>query len=168
MKKPKILPILIATALVLMTACNTKQTPGQSLKDDNQRKEIITTIAKSNSYAKEMMQEMMNNDSCKHMMMESMMAMCKDDTAMCKKMMGKTMEMCDKDTAKCKMMMGCMHPHTNVMKAVKGMHSGEKSGTHANEKKVASVVYTCSMHPEILRDKPGQCPKCGMDLIIKK
>ena len=25
--------------------------------------------------------------------------------------------------------------------------------------------WTCSMHPEIIRDKPGKCPKCGMDLI---
>jgi Cu+-exporting ATPase len=25
--------------------------------------------------------------------------------------------------------------------------------------------YTCPMHPEILRDKPGSCPKCGMALV---
>src|SRR5436190_11488848 len=24
--------------------------------------------------------------------------------------------------------------------------------------------YTCPMHPEVLRDAPGQCPKCGMTL----
>ena len=34
--------------------------------------------------------------------------------------------------------------------------------------KTATVVYTCSMHPEVISDKPGKCPKCGMDLIIKK
>ncbi len=27
--------------------------------------------------------------------------------------------------------------------------------------------YTCSMHPEIASDKPGTCPKCGMDLVQK-
>ena len=27
--------------------------------------------------------------------------------------------------------------------------------------------WTCSMHPEIIRDKPGTCPICGMDLIRK-
>lgn len=27
-------------------------------------------------------------------------------------------------------------------------------------------LYTCPMHPEIIRDKPGQCPICGMDLVI--
>ncbi len=28
-------------------------------------------------------------------------------------------------------------------------------------------LWTCSMHPEIIRDKPGTCPICGMDLIRK-
>ena len=27
--------------------------------------------------------------------------------------------------------------------------------------------YTCSMHPVIIRDEPGQCPVCGMDLVLK-
>ncbi len=26
-------------------------------------------------------------------------------------------------------------------------------------------IYTCSMHPQIQRDEPGDCPICGMDLI---
>ncbi len=26
-------------------------------------------------------------------------------------------------------------------------------------------IWTCSMHPQIQQDKPGQCPICGMDLI---
>ncbi|WP_298117447.1 efflux RND transporter periplasmic adaptor subunit [Flavobacterium sp.] len=29
------------------------------------------------------------------------------------------------------------------------------------------VVYTCSMHPQIIRDKPGNCPICGMTLVKK-
>lgn len=29
------------------------------------------------------------------------------------------------------------------------------------------TVYTCPMHPEILSDKPGNCPKCGMQLVKK-
>jgi Cu2+-exporting ATPase len=25
--------------------------------------------------------------------------------------------------------------------------------------------YTCPMHPEVVKDAPGKCPKCGMDLV---
>ena len=28
----------------------------------------------------------------------------------------------------------------------------------------AGTQYTCPMHPEIVRDAPGDCPKCGMAL----
>ena len=28
-----------------------------------------------------------------------------------------------------------------------------------------TVKYTCPMHPEIIRDEPGDCPICGMDLV---
>lgn len=29
----------------------------------------------------------------------------------------------------------------------------------------ANSQYTCSMHPQIIRDAPGSCPICGMDLV---
>lgn len=32
--------------------------------------------------------------------------------------------------------------------------------THSEETK-----YTCPMHPQIIRDQPGKCPICGMDLV---
>ena len=28
-----------------------------------------------------------------------------------------------------------------------------------------TTIWTCSMHPQIKQDKPGQCPICAMDLI---
>jgi hypothetical protein len=31
----------------------------------------------------------------------------------------------------------------------------------------AATQYTCSMHPEIVSDAPGRCPKCGMTLVPK-
>lgn len=31
-----------------------------------------------------------------------------------------------------------------------------------------AVVYTCPMHPEIIRNAPGNCPICGMKLVPKK
>lgn len=37
----------------------------------------------------------------------------------------------------------------------------EKETAQAEE----STTWTCSMHPQIRQDEPGQCPICGMDLI---
>ena len=30
------------------------------------------------------------------------------------------------------------------------------------------TIYTCPMHPEVVQNEPGKCPKCGMELVIKK
>lgn len=30
---------------------------------------------------------------------------------------------------------------------------------------VAAEKYTCPMHPQVIQDKPGTCPICGMDLV---
>lgn len=30
------------------------------------------------------------------------------------------------------------------------------------------TLYTCVMHPEVISDKPGNCPKCGMELVKKE
>jgi Cu+-exporting ATPase len=35
---------------------------------------------------------------------------------------------------------------------------------HTHEIIKQNIKYTCPMHPEIIRDKPGDCPKCGMAL----
>ena len=41
-----------------------------------------------------------------------------------------------------------------------------KSENHSDNKP-EKEVYTCSMHPEIIRDKAGNCPICGMTLVKK-
>lgn len=35
------------------------------------------------------------------------------------------------------------------------------------ESGVAAATYTCTMHPEVITNEPGKCPKCGMDLVKK-
>src|SRR5438132_3338393 len=37
----------------------------------------------------------------------------------------------------------------------------ESDQEHEQEK----VKYTCPMHPEVVKDHPGECPKCGMTLV---
>lgn len=32
----------------------------------------------------------------------------------------------------------------------------------------AGVKYTCTMHPDVVMNKPGKCPKCGMKLVKMK
>jgi membrane fusion protein, copper/silver efflux system len=38
---------------------------------------------------------------------------------------------------------------------------------HSRLEHEAKQLYTCSMHPFIIKDKPGTCPICGMELIKK-
>ncbi len=45
----------------------------------------------------------------------------------------------------------------------KSHEQGSLESEHAAHEQGA--VWTCSMHPQIRMDKPGQCPICGMDLI---
>jgi len=43
----------------------------------------------------------------------------------------------------------------------------EKDGASAISPTAAPSVYTCPMDPEVVSDKPGKCPKCGMNLVAK-
>jgi Cu+-exporting ATPase len=53
--------------------------------------------------------------------------------------------------------------------------TGPESSTHALARHGAapkaqqtSGKYVCPMHPEVARDKPGNCPKCGMALELAR
>lgn len=43
--------------------------------------------------------------------------------------------------------------------------TGTESGRQT-EQPIAEGNYTCPMHPEVTSDHPGECPKCGMDLVL--
>jgi len=49
-----------------------------------------------------------------------------------------------------------------------GCKSKEKNIHAQHTTEMAAEIYTCPMHPEIIRDKPGTCPICGMDLVKKE
>ncbi len=46
-------------------------------------------------------------------------------------------------------------------------HEGHIQGAGAPAT-LAAQKYTCPMHPEVIADKPGKCPKCGMNLVPVK
>lgn len=40
--------------------------------------------------------------------------------------------------------------------------------TDSSGKMMSSVKYTCKMHPQVISDTPGHCPKCGMEMVPMK
>ena len=52
-----------------------------------------------------------------------------------------------------------------------GMHgANHQAATDSTQvaKPVPKLMYNCPMHPQIIRDKPGTCPICGMNLVPMK
>lgn len=49
-----------------------------------------------------------------------------------------------------------------------GQTDAQKDKTTAKKNHKIAKQYTCTMHPDVLKDKPGVCPKCGMELVEKE
>jgi len=45
--------------------------------------------------------------------------------------------------------------------------TGKNQTPKGHQHKAVKTMYTCTMHPEVVRSKPGKCPKCGMTLVKK-
>ncbi len=43
--------------------------------------------------------------------------------------------------------------------------TGESIEEHDHSAEVLDQMWTCSMHPKIMKSEPGDCPICGMDLV---
>lgn len=47
-------------------------------------------------------------------------------------------------------------------------NNSTSNSTKVESKSTEKIVYTCTMHPEVHKDKPGDCPICGMPLVIQE
>ncbi len=43
--------------------------------------------------------------------------------------------------------------------------SAQGEGRHPKDSDGDGIIYTCSMHPQVQQDQPGDCPICGMELV---
>ncbi len=54
-----------------------------------------------------------------------------------------------------------------IVIALVGFYFYSKSAKELSHENHTETIYTCSMHPQISKNKPGNCPICGMQLIEK-
>ena len=59
-------------------------------------------------------------------------------------------------------------PAGDSMLNMPGMQHANGASMHRTPTTQVAAKYTCLMHPEVISDKPGKCPKCGMTLVLKK
>lgn len=186
--------VTLATALItLFSSCQSNTDIKQVLSKSDTRNEIMDTIANNSSMSKEMMEAMMNSKNGKMMMQgnEKMMGMMienqgtmikmmKENPAMIQSMMSDMMEACKSDTSMmssmCKTMLGnkqMMGMMQKIMGENKDMNKMNGMNNQAfnpdtAKLKAGETFYQCKMHPEVLSEKPGNCPKCGMELSKMK
>ena len=56
---------------------------------------------------------------------------------------------------------------TTLASAADAPHVHATADPHAAHREEAArkQLYTCGMHPQVIRDAPGKCPICGMELV---
>ncbi len=91
-------------------------------------------------------------------MMNNMMKMNGDMKDMGMKMSLQTMDMNQ-----------VMYPELQGQQSMNHDMENMQHGTETQDHSMHNMQqYTCPMHTEVISDKPGKCPKCGMDLVLQK
>src|SRR3989344_648854 len=62
-------------------------------------------------------------------------------------------------------MLCCAYCHFDRHRILNMKHRDNPEMHVAELSPAYTALYTCPMHPEIIQDKPGMCPECGMNLV---
>lgn len=141
MKTIKMISTMFASLLIMVLCLATNNVSAQAKKDSTMMKECC----------------MMKDGKMMHHKDGKMMPMEKDVTM--------------ENGTKCMTNGECIMKDGKKMKMKEGDcmdMSGMMDNCSSKMKHEKSIIYTCPMHSEVKSDKPGKCPKCGMDLIEKK
>jgi hypothetical protein len=66
-------------------------------------------------------------------------------------------------------MTGNIHEEHGMMQhGEHGAGQDPMKGMDHSKQQAGKAVYTCPMHPEVVSERPGNCPKCGMVLHKKE
>jgi monomeric isocitrate dehydrogenase len=137
---------------------------------------LVICFTTSNSFGQTKTTPAMMKDCC--MMKDGKMMMMKDG-----KMMSMEKDMTMKNGTKCMVNGECVMKDGKKMQMKEGecidmsgkmdhcsMMNKNMKGSKEMKSKAhnMAMAYTCPMHPEVKSDKPGKCPKCGMDMVEKK
>jgi hypothetical protein len=57
----------------------------------------------------------------------------------------------------------------NILASAPASEPPTSPATHAHDQAAPMAdTYTCPMHPQIVKNAPGKCPICGMNLVKKE
>lgn len=121
---------------------------------------IVLCFTTTNSYAQNKKESKSNHKCC--VMKDGKMMHHKDG-----KMTPMEKDMTMKNGTVCMVNWECVMKDGKKMAMKDGecMDMNGKMNTAQNHTKhEKSMAYSCSMHPEVISDKPGKCSKCGMAL----
>lgn len=60
---------------------------------------------------------------------------------------------------------GACNSSSNKNESTESNSTSQTFNLDTTKLKSGETFYQCEMDPEVISDKPGNCPKCGMELV---